>query len=146
MELERFGTMQLAYDDGFMMVQPHGTQDGSGYGSGTGRIDAPGLSGHIRWSNHPRRRGDGSNVVDAAGVIEADGGGMLVFRLTGRTVWIEGTSRGAQVLQLTVETSDEVLRWLNDAVLLVEGEIDTADGSIEAALHLCRHAALAERR
>ena len=144
MELERFGTMQLAYDDGFVMVQPHGTEDGSGYGSGTGRIEAPGLSGDIRWSNHPRRRGDGSNVVDAAGVIEAASGATLVFRLTGRTVWIEGTSRGAQVLVLTVETSDEALRWLNDAVVLVEGQIDTTDGSIEATLHLCRHAALAE--
>ena len=143
MELERFGVMHLTYDDGFVLVQPFGTEDGSGYGSGTGRIDADGLAGDVRWSNHPRRRGDGSNVVEAAGVIEADGGAVLVFRLSGRTVWIEGASRGAQVLQLTLETSDDALRWLNDAVLLVEGVIDTTDGSIDATLYRCRHAALA---
>lgn len=143
MELERFGTMQLRYDDGFQVVQPYGQQDGTGFGSGTGRIDAAGLAGDIRWANHPHRRGDGANVIDAAGAIDADDGATLVFRLVGRTIWIEEGARGAQVLQITVETADDRHRWLNDVVGLVEGVIDTTTGVIDATIFICRHPALA---
>ncbi len=54
MRLEPLGELKLAYDEGgFTLVQPFGTEEGSGWGGGDGTIDCERLRGRVRWRPRP---------------------------------------------------------------------------------------------
>ena len=67
--------MELAYREEptyggkFLVVQPYGSEEGTGYGEGDGTFTGPRLQGKARWVNHPHRRSDGMMLPDAHGVI-----------------------------------------------------------------------------
>jgi hypothetical protein len=57
-------------------------------GVGDGTVTGERLSGGVQWSNQPRRRGDGTMLPDARGVITTHEGAEVFFDLTGRTVFV----------------------------------------------------------
>ena len=143
MRLERLCDIQLAYQGGFALVKPYGGEEGPGFGSGDGTVSG-GLSGTVRWVNHPRRRSDARMLPDAAGEIRTDDGATLMFRMQGRTVFreVDGKQRGGQLLWLLLETDAERYRELNDALCVVEGVIDSATGRMHASVFRCVHETL----
>jgi hypothetical protein len=125
MRLEPIFDMDLDYEDGFFVIAPYGGTEGTGYGSGGGRVSGERVTGAVRWSNHPRRREDGVLMPDAHGVIETDDGARIVFHLAGYSTAIEGSStKRAIVSSATFATDDDRYRWLNDVVAVGEGTID----------------------
>ena len=75
MRLEHLCDLELAYREmptlgtDFVLVRPYGSEEGTGYGEGDGKVSGPQLSGTVRWVNHPHRRSDRVMLPDAHGVI-----------------------------------------------------------------------------
>ena len=111
-------------EDGFALVRPYGSEEGTGYGGGrgtaTGRIE-----GTVVWSNYPRRRTDGRMLPNVRGLITAHDGALILFEFRGRTIF-EGDAPGRQNLVGWFESDHERYRWLNDLVCIAEGQISAA--------------------
>ena len=140
MRLELLCDLELSYrdlplGDSFVLVRPYGTEEGSVYGEGDGRVSGARLSGSARWVNHPHRRSDGVMLPDAHGYILTDDGATLLFSLRGRTTF-EGAP-GQQLLTMLFETAAEQYRWLNTALCVVEGLI--VEGHMRAHVYVCVH-------
>jgi len=132
--------MDLQYVGGFHMARPYGNESGLGWGVGEGTVEGELLSGAVQWSNQPRRRGDGTMLPNARGVITTGDGGEVLFDLTGRTVWVEreGERVGRQLLMALFESEDERYNWLNNAVCMAEGVIDPETLIIHFEIHVCQ--------
>ncbi|MGH3139946.1 MAG: hypothetical protein ACRDQE_09445 [Gaiellales bacterium] len=137
MRLEWLCDMDLAYRTEFTLVRPYGSEEGSGYGEGDGRVEGPRLSGAVRWVNHPHRRSDQTMLPDAHGLITTDNGSAVLFSLAGRTNWV-GDS-GIQVLTVTFESEADGYRWLNSAMHVFEGVIDPDALVIRAKIYSLVH-------
>jgi len=139
MRLEHLCDLELTYREmpnlgtDFVLVRPHGTEEGAGYGEGDGQISGAQLSGTLRWVNHPHRRSDGVMLPEAHGVILTDDRATLLFSLQGRTTF--AGSQGHQVLQVLFETEAERYRWLNSAMCVLEGVIE--EGRMRARVYVC---------
>ncbi len=139
MRLNKLCSMDLTYTDGFTLIRPYGGESGLGWGVGTGTAGGDRLSGTVKWSNHPARRGDGIMLPAARGVIETEDGAEVLFDLTGRTVWVDrdGASLGRQLLMGLFESEADAYLWLNDTVCMVEGAIDAETLVIHFEVHEC---------
>lgn len=141
MRLEHLCDLELIYRElpglgtKFVLVQPYGTEEGSGYGEGDGQVSGPRLSGRLRWVNHPHRRSDGAMLPDAHGVILTDDGATLLFSLQGRTMFVG--DQGQQLLRVLFETTAERYRWLNSALCVLEGQIDAVRMGMHARVFVC---------
>lgn len=123
MRLEPLGELKLAYDEGgFTLVQPFGTEEGSGWGGGDGTIDGERLRGSVRWLNVPHRRSDVVMLPHCHGRIQTDDDAMVLFFMEGRTP-LSGEESGKQLLRLTFETDAPAYAWLNAAFTVAEGVI-----------------------
>lgn len=142
MRLEHLCDLELVYqqtellDDKFVLVRPYGGQEGKGYGEGDGTVTGERLTGTLRWINHPHRRSDGTMLPDVHGVICTGDGALVMFSLTGRTVWTEA-GPGRQVLTTLFESEDERYAWLNSTYCVLEGAIDPERLTMRARVYLC---------
>ena len=139
MRLEALCAMDLRYVDGYHLATPYGGESGLGWGVGEGTVTGERLAGTARWSNQPTRRGDGSMLPNARGVITAADGAEVFFDLSGRTVFEEQPSGlvGRQLLMALFESADERYGWLNTTVCVAEGVIDAERGSMHLEVLLC---------
>ena len=144
MRLELIGELKLAYDDdGFTLVQPYGTEEGTGWGGGDGTIEGDRVRGRVRWLNVPHRRSDIVMLPHCHGRIDTEDGATVVFLMEGRTP-LTGDESNRQLLRLTFETTAPEYAWLNTAFVVAEGII-AADppGSehyvMRARLYRCLH-------
>src|SRR4051812_23815104 len=78
-------SLDLRYEGDFHLVRPYGNESGTGWGRGDGTVTGERVSGRYSWSNHPRRRGDGSMLPNVRGVVTTIDGAELMLELTGRT-------------------------------------------------------------
>lgn len=123
MRLEPLGELKLAYDEGgFTLVQPFGTEEGSGWGGGEGTIEGERLRGSVTWLNVPHRRSDVVMLPHCHGRIQTDDDAMVLFFLEGRTP-LTGEESGKQLLRLTFESDAPAYAWLNTAFTVAEGII-----------------------
>ena len=123
MRLEPLADLKLAYDeDGFLLVQPFGTEEGTGWGGGDGTIEGDRLRGHIRWLNVPHRRSDVVMLPHCHGRIQTDDDATILFFMEGRTP-LSGPESGKQLLRLQFETDAAAYAWLNTAFTVAEGII-----------------------
>lgn len=137
MRLEWLCDMDLAYRTEFTLVRPYGSEEGSGYGEGDGRVEGPRLSGSVRWVNHPHRRSDQTMLPDAHGVITTDEGHVVLFALAGRTGWVGDA--GVQVLSVSFESDAEDHLWLNSTMHVLEGVIDPEALVMHARIYTLVH-------
>ncbi|MEP6666327.1 MAG: DUF3237 family protein [Nocardioidaceae bacterium] len=139
MRLERLCAMDLVYVGGAHVLRPYGNEAGLGWGAGEGTVTGERLSGDVRWSNHPTRRGDGTMLPNVRGLITTTDNAHVMFDLTGRTVWVEihGETTGRQLLMTLFEAEDERYTWLNNIVCISEGAIDPVKLSSHFEVHTC---------
>ena len=136
--------MRLAYgEEGFALVRPFGSEEGSGWGEGDGTISGDRLHGSVRWVNAPHRRSDAVMLPHAHGRIRTNEGALIVFLLEGRTP-LEGEEAGQQLLRVTFESDDARYAWLNTSFIVAEGVIrESEPGSgryvMHAELYRCIH-------
>jgi hypothetical protein len=130
MRLDWLCSMELRYTTDFHLARPYGNESGVGWGIGEGTASGERLSGTVQWSNQPRRRGDGTMLPNARGVITTAEAAEVFFDLTGRTAFVDrdGEKVGRQLLMTLFESEDERYSWLNDTVCMTEGAIDMARG------------------
>lgn len=139
MRLEHLCAIDLKYVGGFHLVRPYGNESGLGWGVGEGTVTGERLNGKVQWSNHPRRRGDGTMLPNARGVITTGEGAEVLVDLSGRTVEVERGNEtvGRQLLMTLFESADERYSWLNNTVCIAEGVLDTATLVIHLEVNLC---------
>lgn len=122
MRLEHVCDMELAYQGVFTLVQPYGSQEGAGFGLGTGLVSGEQMSGTVRWAHHPQRRSDGTLLVDAHAVITTDEGCEIVCSWRGRSQSDAGKGfQSIYVLTALFEAEEERYQWLNRTVCIAEG-------------------------
>jgi hypothetical protein len=136
MRLEHVCDIELVYTSRLVIVRPYGSEEGAGYGEGEGTVTGERLQGTVRWTNHPRRRGDGMSLADAHGIILTHDGARIVFALAGRAVFGE-RGRGGQLLSALFESDDERYLWLNDSFCVLEGAIDNQRPGMRAHVYNC---------
>ena len=78
-------------------------------------------------------------LPNARAAIRTYDGAVVVLDLTGRTVFVEsgGESVGRQLLLALFESEDDRYSWLNNAVCVAEGAIDTVTFVSHFEIHLC---------
>jgi len=141
MQLEFICDMELAYRDDpltgakFQLVRPYGSEEGTGYGEGDGKVTGPRIQGHLRWVNHPHRRNDGVMLPDAHGIIVTNDTAVIMFTLQGRTFFEEGL--GKQLLSVIFEAEAESYRWLNTTLCVLEGLIDSERLAMRVRVFAC---------
>ena len=139
MRLEHLCAMDLRYVGDVHVLRPYGNESGLAFGTGEGTVKGDRLSGSVTWSNHPTRRGDGTMLPNARAAIRTYDGAVVVLDLTGRTVFVEsgGESVGRQLLLALFESEDDRYSWLNNAVCVAEGAIDTVTFVSHFEIHVC---------
>jgi hypothetical protein len=136
MHLSPLCTLNLHYDGGFHLVRPYGNESGEGWGVGSGTVTGDRLSGEVRWSNHPTRRGDGTMLPSVRGVVTAADGAVVMLQMAGRTVF-DGGGTGHQMLQVLFESESPSYAWLNDVICVADGRIDTTTIESRLDVYLC---------
>ena len=144
MRLEPLAELKLAYGDTpFLLVQPYGSEEGTGWGGGTGTIEGDRIRGRIEWLNVPHRRSDVVMLPHCHGLIQTDDDAKIVFFLEGRTP-LAGPESGRQLLRLTFETDASAYDWVNTTFSVAEGIIaEDPPGSdryvMRARVYACVH-------
>ena len=116
-------SVDLRYEGDFHLVRPYGNESGTGWGRGQGTVTGQRVAGSYAWSNHPRRRGDGSMLPEVRGVVTTHDGAEVMLELTGRTSFDEN-GVGHQSLFVLFEAEHPSYAWLNDLICVGEGRID----------------------
>jgi hypothetical protein len=139
--LEPLCAMDLGYVGSFHLARPYGNEAGLGWGIGEGSASGARLSGSVRWSNHPVRRGDGVMLPDVRGVVVTAGGDEVFFNLAGRTSFVQRGEEwvGRQLLAATFESEADAYSWLNAEVCMAEGVIDPQNLTFHLEFHLCKN-------
>ena len=131
MRLDHLFDGELSFDDETeVAIAASGDSDWLAYVRGTGHVRGEGVSGRLRWSNHPRRREDGVWLPRIGGVIETDDGASILFRLDGYNVSLtepfEYVHRSVAAA-MSFAAADERYRWLNTVLGVVEGDVRVED-------------------
>jgi Protein of unknown function (DUF3237) len=121
--LEHLFDLDLRYEGEYVVVRPYGGLDGVGYAAGTGRATGPKIVGAVRFSNHPRVRGDGVLLADLAGAIATDDGARIVFSLTGLGRKKPDGRSFDVALAMTLESDDERYAWANEALCVADASV-----------------------
>lgn len=161
MRLEHLCDMELAYHGAFVLSQPYESLEGAGFGMGAGVVSGDRLAGTVRWVNHPRRRSDGSMLLDAHAVITteegcdilctwqgraaspgASGQGGTRERPTGARMAEPGEAKrpfglGQQVLAALFEAEDARYQWLNQTVCVAEGRLHPETLRLQLRIYAC---------
>ena len=113
-------------------VEPSAAGDGLLYGQGnasfTGRV-----AGEAQWSDSPRLRGNYAFPNAHGVIILIDGGGCVLFTVTGMSSLLDG--RGVHVLMF--QTDDPAHAWLNEVMAVGEGSIDITRGLLAMRYYQC---------
>jgi hypothetical protein len=142
--LKHLCELDLAYrldddflDDGFDLVQPYGTEEGTGYGEGDGVVSGERLRGSIRWSNRPHRRSDRIMMPNLYGSIHTDDDAVVLMTIRGYAVPVQDGERRRIAGQVGFEAEAESYRWMNRSLFVAEGTIVLDVGKIHLAVHEC---------
>ena len=135
MRLEHLCDMELAYQGAFVLSQPYGSLEGAGFGMGAGVVSGDRLAGTVRWVNHPRRRSDGSMLLDAHAVITTEEGCDILCSWQGRAA-SPGAS-GRQALAVFFEAEDARYQWLNQTVCVAEGRLHPETLRLQLRIYAC---------
>ncbi len=119
---------ELIFDESTEVGFPTSGEDGDwfAYVCGTGSISGERISGHLRWTNRPRRRADGTWLPKFDGVIATEDEAEILFTFAGynhgRTDPFEFEHRSA-LGAVTLMSGDERYRWVNSVFAVLEADV-----------------------
>ncbi len=125
---------ELRYQDG---MAPICELDGRGklVGSGTGRVEGPGISGTVRWSNFEQVFADHCRL-NVMGMIETDDGAEIRFDSQGFAVPPAGEGAWKVASAVRFVVNDSRYRWLDAAPAMWEGEFDATTATARYRAYL----------
>ena len=130
MRLEHLCDVDMRYDL-LAEVEQSAVDEGRIYGQGTATFTGR-VSGTARWSNYPRVQGSHARP-EAHGALEVDGGGLVLYTVTG----LADLTDGSGIHVMTFRTEHEPLRWLNTVVAVGEGSVDRQRGALAMRYWSC---------
>ena len=119
---------ELVFDETTEIGFPSHGDDGDWYAyvQGHGSVWGERLQGDLRWTNHPRRRADGTWLPNYQGAITTADGAQLLFSLRGYNRGIGdpyGYDQRTALCSLKLAASAERYRWVNDVFAVVEADV-----------------------
>lgn len=119
---------ELEFDEDTEVGFPTYEDDGDwlAYVEGHGVAVGDRLAGKLRWTNHPRRRADGTWLPRFEGVLKTNDGAEILFAFHGYNRGIGdpfGYDHRAAVAALTLATSTPAYRWVNDVLAVIEADV-----------------------
>jgi uncharacterized protein DUF3237 len=119
---------ELVFDETTEIAFPICGEDDDWYSyvQGHGSVWGERLQGGLRWTNHPRRRADGTWLPNYQGTIATTDGAHILFSLRGynrgRDDPFSDDHRSA-LCSLKLAAGDERYRWVNNVLAVVEADI-----------------------
>jgi hypothetical protein len=119
---------ELRFDETTEVGFPTYGDDGDwlAYVVGDGAIAGDRLAGELRWTNHPRRRADGTWLPSFAGVIKTKDQAEILFSFNGYNQGVtdpfEYEQRSA-LAALTLASASPAYRWVNHVFAVVEADV-----------------------
>jgi hypothetical protein len=119
---------ELRFDEATEVGFPAHREDGdwAAYVHGDGRVSGDRIGGRLMWTNHPRRRADGTWLPDFQGVITTDDGAQILFSLAGYNQGCDDPyeyERRAALAAMTLATDSEQYGWVNRIFAVVEADV-----------------------
>jgi hypothetical protein len=121
---------ELEFDETTEVGFPTHDEDGDwlAYVEGDGVAVGDRLAGRLRWTNHPRRRADGT-WLPRFGVLKTNDGAEILFAFNGYNQGVTDAfeyEHRAAVAALTLATSTPAYRWVNHVFAVIEADIRRA--------------------
>jgi hypothetical protein len=119
---------ELVFDETTEVGFPTHQEDGDwlAYVEGDGIALGDRLAGKLRWTNHPRRRADGTWLPCFQGVLRTDDGADILFAFNGYNTGFsdpfEYEHRSA-LAALSLATSNPTYRWVNQVFGVIEADV-----------------------
>jgi|1185.fasta_scaffold145341_1 hypothetical protein len=119
---------ELRFDETTEVGFPTHGEDGdwSAYVEGDGAVSGERLAGRLRWTNHPRRRADGTWLPTFAGVIKTNDEAEILFALNGYNQGVtdayEHEHRSA-LAALTLASASLAYLWVNHVFAVMEADV-----------------------
>jgi hypothetical protein len=128
MELAPLFEGVLHFDDSTEVAFPAYGDDGdwSAYVQGDGEVVGDRLAGKLRWTNHPRRRADGTWLPRFDGVIATEDNADVLFSFSGINWSVDDPfeyEHRRVVAALTFATSNDRYRWVNTVLSILEADV-----------------------
>jgi hypothetical protein len=119
---------ELRFDETTEVGFPTHGEDGdwSAYVQGDGVVSGPRLAGDLQWTNHPRRRADGTWLPAFEGVLKTNDDVEILFAFNGYNVGITDPfeydhRRG--LASLTLASASPAYEWVNRLFAVLEADI-----------------------
>jgi hypothetical protein len=119
---------ELLFDETTEVGFPAYGDDGDwlAYVQGGGAVSGERLSGDVRWTNHPRRRADGTWLPAFEGVIKTNDLAEILFAVSGYNQGVadayEYEHRSA-LAALTLASASPAYLWVNQVFAVIEADV-----------------------
>jgi hypothetical protein len=119
---------ELLFDETTEVGFPTHGEDGDwlAYVEGGGALSGERLSGDVRWTNHPRRRADGTWLPTFEGVIKTNHRAEILFAFSGYNQGVtdayEYEHRSA-LAALTLASANPAYLWVNHVFAVIEADV-----------------------
>lgn len=119
---------ELSFDETTEVGFPTYDTDGdwASYVLGDGRVAGERLNGNVRWTNHPRRRADGTWLPEFHGVISTDDDAQILISFSGYNRGVTDPfeyEHRSGLAAVTLSASDDRYRWVNQVFAVMEADI-----------------------
>lgn len=135
MELVPIATFEFAY---LSIERVDYAVGGQFYGALEGTLTGDRLSGRLQLTNLAQARPDGVNTPTLRGTLTTDDGAVVWLELDGIAVLRESDDARVFVASARFRTGPGAYGWLNTALGVLEGVLDTTDLTARGRLFECR--------
>jgi hypothetical protein len=136
MNLTPLGEMQFKYT--WLQFIDYGS-DGQSLGTLDGELRGDRLSGSLKVVNTPPRRSDNINCPTIKGVLTTADGATVYLEMNGLSLLRAADQARVFTTSLTLRTSDQRYKWVNNIFGMVEGVLNTQTDSVQARAYLCEN-------
>jgi hypothetical protein len=119
---------ELRFDERTEVAFPSHGEDGDwvGYVEGDGAVTGERLAGELRWTNHPRRRADGTWLPRFEGSIKTNDSAEILFSFHGYNQGVDGpddNDHRTALAALTLASASPAYQWVNQVFAVIEADV-----------------------
>jgi hypothetical protein len=119
---------ELRFDETTEVAFPSHGEDGDwlGYVEGDGAVSGERLAGELRWTNHPRRRADGTWLPRFEGVIRTNDSAEILFSFHGYNQGVKdplNNDHRTALAALTLASASPAYQWVNQVFGVIEADV-----------------------